>query len=254
MPNRSFRLSLLVAALMAMGCRTDEVFIPMPPVLKQPAFARLLIWPTIFTLSTVAPGDTLQLTIWAYDAVGARLSGTGAAIYTSSDPSIASVSRTGLVTAAAPGTAEITAALTLGGVSLTATMTVRVENLDYSNVTGVYDLTASIKDFDPAWGNLDDVRYEAVLALSAASGPPWLGGTYRLLQLIYPSGENIALTATGNLTPFYDDRGRLIIALGDRQTYGLTLIVATLAPEFIDGTFGCCGHISGTFEARRRRP
>jgi hypothetical protein len=249
MSNRSFRLSLLIFAVV-IGCETDDVFKPMLPV-PAPQFTTLRISPSDYTLSTVAPGNTVQLGILAYDRAGLPLPVTGTATYSSSGPAIASVGPGGLVTAASPGSAVITAALTLGGVTRTASMTVSVQTIDYSDATGVYDVTARITSFDPAWGDLNGYRYEAVLTLSEVSGPPWLQGTYRVLRLISPMSDSVAMTDAGTVTPFYFG-SRLVIALGEQHTYGLSLIVATLDSGLIDGTFGCCGHISGTFEARRR--
>lgn len=69
----------------------------------------------------VQAGQTYQLVALVLDAAQNPLTGR-AITWTSGTPSVATVSNTGLVTAAAPGTARITA--TAGGVSGSATVTV----------------------------------------------------------------------------------------------------------------------------------
>jgi hypothetical protein len=238
MANRLLKLILLVFAALVVGCGTE------PRVLTS-----VLVRPTVHTLSTVAPGNTLQLNISAFDDAGSPIPRIDKATYSSSAPAIAAVSGSGVVTAAAPGIAKITAALTLGGVTRTDSMTVWV------HTPGVYDLTALVTTFDAAWGNLDGYRYTAVLALRQAAGSAALGGTYADLRNIGPGGDSFAVNDTGSVTAFFDPRGQLIIELvGNRQRVGLTLIVAKLASGFIEGTFGCCGHIAGTFKATHRQP
>ena len=253
MAKGSLRLILPVFAALGVACGGDGGIEPGshpgPRVLT-----RLEVTPTEFLLNTVAPGNTLQLTIRAYDQAGAPLLSGGAVTYTSSAPAIAAVTSSGVVTATAPGTAEITTALTLGGTTKTASTTVTVYTLDYSDNTGVYDLTAVITTFDPAWGeDLAGYRYTAVLTLHDEWDAPWFAGTYSDLRLIGPSGDSTAVADSGIVTASFDRRGRLVVELvDDRNHLGLSLIVATLTPGFMDGDFGCCGHISGRFSATRR--
>ena len=58
--------------------------------------------------SLLVPGDTLQLEVVVLDAAGSEVQGA-AITWTSSDPAVATVSSTGLVTAEAEGTTTITA-------------------------------------------------------------------------------------------------------------------------------------------------
>ena len=179
--------------------------------------------------------------------------GTGAASYSSSDPAIAAVSSSGIVTAATRGTAVITAALTLGGVTRSASMTVWVHTLDYSDVTGVYDLTALVTTSDPAWGNMDGYRYTAVLTVEEWD-PTWLRGKYADLKYVGPGFDAVAVNDTGSVTAREFHGRRVVELIGNRQRVGLALLLDTLASGFIAGTFGCCGHIGGTFKATRRQP
>jgi len=259
MTKRSLRLILPVFAALGVACGTDgdwAAAIASGPEPDPPVLTRIEVAPTDYALNTVKPGNTLQLTIAAYDQAGAPMPSTGAATYSSSAPAIAAVSGSGVVTAAARGTAEITAALTLGGITRTASMTVTVYVRDYSDNAGVYDLIALITTFDPAWGeDLHGYRYTAVVTLHDAWDAPWFAGTYSDLRLIGPSGDSTAVAVSGMVTASFDRGGRLVVELrGDRDHVGLTLVVATLAPGFMDGDFGCCGHIGGTFTATRRPP
>ncbi|HYU91394.1 MAG TPA: Ig-like domain-containing protein, partial [Gemmatimonadales bacterium] len=110
--RRSLRLILPVFLALGAACG-DGGFAPR-------LFMALEVSPTAFALFTVPPGNTLQLTILAYDQTGATLPFTSGATYSSNAPAIAGVSNSGVVTAAAPGTAKITAALTPGGETRTA--------------------------------------------------------------------------------------------------------------------------------------
>jgi hypothetical protein len=249
MAERSLGLLLPVFAALGLACESDGGFEPEPRVLNT-----LVVTPTDTTLFTGAPQNTLQLYVVALDQTTAPMPGAGAATYSSSAPAIAEVSSSGLVTAVAPGTAEITTTLTLGGVTRTAPTTVTVYAIDYSGIYGVYDLTALITIFDPAWGDLTGYRYTAVLTLGEMWDPPWLiEGRYADLRSIGPGGDTSVVADTGSVTSSLDRRGRLVIELvGNKPRIGLTLSVATLASGLIDGTLGCCGHISGTFTATRR--
>ncbi len=221
-----------------------------PP--PEPVFTTLEVMPTDVALTTAAPGNTVQLSIQARDQTGAPMSGTGAATYVSSAPAIVGVSSSGVVTAAAPGTAVITTTLTLGDSTHTASTTVTVYTGDYSDFVGVFDVTALITSFDPAWGvDLTGYRYTAVLTLEQEAGPPGFGGTFADLWLIGPAGDSTAVAATGVVTASIGSGGRVVIDLFGSHNV-LTLVVPSLASGFNDGLFGCCGHISGTFAATRR--
>lgn len=73
------------------------------------------------TRTFVSPGETAEATVTARDAMGNVVAGQPVA-WTSSNPRVATVSGSGVVTAGSPGTASITA--TVGGVSGQATIAV----------------------------------------------------------------------------------------------------------------------------------
>jgi len=161
-----------------------------------------------------------------------------------------------VVTPAGLGEAVITAALTHGGITRTASMNVTAYAGHLWDVHGTYDLNAPITTFETAQGDLTGYRYTAVVWLGVGyfSLLP-LEGTYADLRIIGPGGDTLVVADTGSIISSIDSRGRLIVKLiGNEDRTELELTVASLTPEFIDGGFGCCGHISGAFTATRRDP
>lgn len=116
---------LLTCAAFGVACGSDGGFEPeQPPAVI--IFTTFEVSPTLADLSTLAGANTLQLTLSARDQTGAPMPGAAATTYSSSAPSIAGVSSSGVVTGAAPGTAVIAATLTLGGITLSDAMTATV--------------------------------------------------------------------------------------------------------------------------------
>jgi plastocyanin len=85
----------------------------------------LEVTPTTATLFTVAPGNTVTLSVVAKDQDGGTMSGSPS--FSSDNSSIATVGADGTVTGVGAGSAGITASLTAGGVTKTATATVTVQ-------------------------------------------------------------------------------------------------------------------------------
>ncbi len=114
--SRSIRVLVPLGALvLALACGGDDPVDPTP----TPTVATVVVSPATATFEAV--GATTQLSAVARDAQGNAVSGT-AFSWTSGDGSVATVSTTGLVTAAGNGQTQITA--TAGGVAGTATVTV----------------------------------------------------------------------------------------------------------------------------------
>jgi Bacterial Ig-like domain (group 2) len=262
--RRSLKLLLAVFAAAAIGCADNGPggsFEPEPPTNEPqpppsqpqlpPDLTRLEVRPANFALATSAPGNTLQLTAWAFYRNGAICDCTGTAAYSSSAPAIAAVSSGGLITAAAPGTAEIMATLTQDGITRSASMTVTVYDRD---LQGDYNLNALITSFDPAWGeDLEGYRYLAAVTLEEQSGPAWVTGWYADLRLVSPGGDSYPITDFGLVTGDIGPNGEALIELlGEGDSIDLTLIVGAATPTSTSGTWGCCGHISGTFTIERR--
>jgi plastocyanin len=82
--------------------------------------------PGTAALFTVAPENTVSLSVVAKDQNGAVLS-SESATFTSSDQAVATVGNSGVVTAVSAGTAEITTSLTVGSVTKTAVATATVQ-------------------------------------------------------------------------------------------------------------------------------
>jgi len=87
----------------------------------------LEVTPATATLFTVAPGNAVTLSVVAKDQDGQTLAGAGSPSFSSDNGAIARVSVDGTITAVAAGTARITASLTVGGVTKTATTTVTAQ-------------------------------------------------------------------------------------------------------------------------------
>ncbi len=252
MLKRSLRLIAPVFAALGVACEGYRGIEPERRVLTT-----IEVKPTDAWLSTIAPGNMVQLSFWAYDQSGVLMPmpRVGAVTYSSSAPAIARVSSSGVVTSVAPGTAAISAALTVLGVARTLSMTVTVHNGDYSGIAGVYDLTALVTSFDPGWEDLTGYRYTAALTLGGEGAQP-VRGTFADLRLIGPGGDTTHIATTGLVTGSIDPRGRLIIELFSDGTHGnrftLTLIVETRTSGLIDGTFDH-DQIRGTFTATRNQ-
>lgn len=119
-------------------------------------------------------------------------------------------------------------------------------------IDGVYDLTALITRFDPAWGDLTGYRYTAVLTLRQDNRDTF-EGTYADLQLVGPDGESSDWEYTGFVRGSLGLDGRVVVELvGGNHTWTTWWGQGKLVSGVIDGAWGCCGHIGGTFTATRR--
>ena len=116
------RPALLVAAVfLAVACGGgDGGTGPSPNGL-----ATVSVSPTSSTLYSIAPGNTVSLTVVGKDKSGAVLAGTPT--FLSGNPAAATVDAAGLVTATGPGASVITATLAVAGVTKSGTMTVGVQ-------------------------------------------------------------------------------------------------------------------------------
>lgn len=128
---RSLRLALALCAALTGACGSDPGLGPdSRGTAPTRVLTRLEVAPTNGVLKL---GHGQQLTITASDQFGVKmLNGsdsqwTDAVTFVSSAREIAEVGSHGLVTAGAPGTAKITASLTLAGVTVTGWTTVNVD-------------------------------------------------------------------------------------------------------------------------------
>ena len=252
MTKRSPIPILFACAAIGVACGSERSFEPERP----PVFTTLDVRPTVADLFTVAPGTTVQLSTAAWDQRGEQMPGVGATTYSSSTPAIAGVSSSGVVTAVAPGTAVITATLTLGGITRRASMTATVHpgsaSVGSPEIAGVYDLTALITSSDPAWGIEEGTRQTAVITIQHARDTPLFTGTFTDFRAISPSGETLT-GKPGFVSGSIDPDRVVVIKLsfeGSKTHYWYGK--GMLASRQIVGRFEAGGHISGTFTAELR--
>jgi Tol biopolymer transport system component len=133
-------------------------------------------------------------------------------------------------------------------------MTVRV--VGSTIINGVYDLRASVTDFDPGWGyDMTGYQYTATLRFEEDARFPGIVGTFSDLRATGPDVEPRAPMG-GVITTSTARGGRLVIELKvkeDVTSFRLTLVPnGNLLGPVMQGWFGCCGHIGGPFTATRR--
>jgi len=161
--------------------------------------------------------NTVQVTLVPLDQTGNAMQVTdGTAEYSSSAPEIAKVTNTGVVTAAGPGTAVITAVFTLGDSTRTATMSATVHEWPdkLPDISGVYDLAAVFTRWDGALGMPPGSRETAVLTIEQSGNTPVLKGTFADLGSAYPDESNVQGSYSGVLSGTFDCLGRVVIELG----------------------------------------
>ena len=121
--------ALLALVFLLSACGGDSGVTPPPPPPPSPVVDRVVVVPAALTLNVGATG---QLQASALDAAGAPINGATFS-YTSSAPTIASVSTLGTITAKLTGTATITT--TSGGKSATTAVTVQLAPVGNITVT-----------------------------------------------------------------------------------------------------------------------
>ena len=126
--------------VLAAGCGGDGGSGPEARVLTTVELS-----PVTAGLFTVAPGNTVTLTVAAKDQNGQIMTGLGPASFSTSNAGIATVDGNAVVSAVAPGTAEISASLTVGSETEAATMQVTVQEAAASAL-----VTAPSLAFTPA--------------------------------------------------------------------------------------------------------
>ncbi|MBA3557968.1 MAG: Ig-like domain-containing protein [Gemmatimonadaceae bacterium] len=124
MTARSITLMLLVTSAFSIACESTRVTESVqpgvdPPGLDPSVFTTLEVLPSTVTLEQ---GSTVQLGIVARDQRGVLMADAGAVTFSSSDPAIATVSGSGMVTGVAAGTADILVTKTAAGVTRSAKM------------------------------------------------------------------------------------------------------------------------------------
>jgi hypothetical protein len=128
-------LAAYAALIVGCGCSGSSG----PPDSPDPparVFTSLTVTPASAGICTIAPGNTVSVTVSALDQSGQIMTGLGNASFTSSSQSVATVDATGLVTALLQGTTQITASLTANAITRTASSAITVASALTSSVTG----------------------------------------------------------------------------------------------------------------------
>ena len=222
-----------------------------PPRPSERVLTTLEVTPLTADVCMPAPTNSVYLTLVPRDQTGERMEvKEGTAEYSSSAPEIAAVSDSGIVTAAAPGTAVITAVFTLGDSTRTASMSATVHETpgEQPEISGVYDLAAVVTRWDGAFGLPPGSQETAVLTIEQSGNTPILTGTFANFGDFYPhSGTNLSGSYSGVLSGTFDCLGRVVIELsgeGDQYpfwrgkgTVDGGRIVGDFSSTFIGGTF-----------------
>ena len=223
MTKPSFSLILPLFVTLVVGCRGDSV--GPKPVDQGRVLTTLEVSPSI---TTIFPENTAQLTISAWDQFRVPIletfpgewAASGKATYVSSAPLIATVNDSGLVMGVSPGTAEITATLTLAGVTRTASVTETVLNKPPPDLSVPLQIYADIAD-----------GLQLVLVTRAGGGINYAMVTVNGSALALDTGSGcVAGPCIGSY------RGRLSLAAGSQvalevKADGLTIEATGKVPE-----------------------
>ncbi len=127
--------------ILATGCGGEDGGSgPDPRVLTT-----LELTPATAGLFTVAPGNTVTLTVVAKDQDGQVMTGVGPASFSTSNAGVATVDGNATVAAVGSGTAEIAASLTVGSETEAASMQVSVaggggERVGHGSFAGIHSV------------------------------------------------------------------------------------------------------------------
>ena len=249
-------LIIILCLGFVIGCARDEIAGPQASVPANRVFTKLEITPGNIVL---LPDSTSQLTIRALDQFGepmlADADGSGntnwasKTLYWNEDPRIVQVNDRGLVKGIAPGRARVRIQLTIAGQTIEVVTTPTVSGPS-GFPPGVYDLTAQITDFDSAWGDFTGYRYSAILTFTSSGN-----GTVGEFKLLEPNGNVTASIGNGVVNSYIDFAGRIVdeIATANFHFSLVSPVQDPLDSRLVTGVFGCCGHIGGTFTAKRRQ-
>lgn len=178
MTRRSIALLGLTNIMYLAACESDRV---VQPAQREPAavLTRIDVSPRLMLL----PGLAATLAITAYGQHDEQIAWTrGNVSFSSSDTTVVSVDA-GVVSAIAPGSAEIKTTLTLNGVTLTGVTRVDVGTIPSP---GAYLLTATILNPNSPWGEYTCCTITAFVTFELRNG--LLTGTFSKFTLILADG------------------------------------------------------------------
>jgi plastocyanin len=200
MTARSTTLMLLVTSALGIACESNRITQVQPgPDSVQPkpdpsVFTTLEVVPSTVTLEE---GSTVQLGIFAWDQRGALMAESTGAIFSSSDPAIARVSASGMVTGVAAGIADISVTKTVAGVTRSAALKATIHPV----ISSAYQvITADLKrGWQPSVAHLT----AGGTVLWVTAGPrSWSDVPHRMLYLLdkhYEAVDSLDLS-TGSAT------------------------------------------------------
>lgn len=167
---------LIVCAAAGLACAGDESLAPTPQAKESRVFTRVSLGP----LSPQPyPGESFSLLVVASDQRGAPMV-ADAITYSSSDPAVATVSESGIVTAVTVGTAIISATAIIGTSSRTGAILVTVnEPHDPYTPYGVL-LVFGARGWEPPVVHVN----AGTLVEWSASGTSWSGVRTDILWLM----------------------------------------------------------------------
>lgn len=123
---RAISLMLLLTSVVSIACEGNRITEsvqpqpdPPPPQVDPSVLTTLEVVPSTVTLDE---GSTVQLEVTARDQRGLLIGGVSGITFSSSVPSVAVVSNSGIVRAVAAGIADISVTRTVAGVTLSAAM------------------------------------------------------------------------------------------------------------------------------------
>jgi hypothetical protein len=213
MMRRPLTLAVLACAAALAGC--DNSNPAEPDALPTRVISELYLLPFEGTLFTIGLPDKLPLEVRALDQWGQDMDWTRSITFISNAPAVAVVDERGVVTAVAAGIAKISATVTIGGVTRSASMTASVVEPPVLPVSGTYDVEALVSCcLTNAAG--ESLNYTGVLTFPGQDGTVGPVGTFAGWQLRTPAGEALGQPLSGTiLLAFWSGRPYLKLLFSD---------------------------------------
>jgi plastocyanin len=202
MTARSITLMLLVSSALSIACESTRVTESVqpgiaPPGLDPSVFTTLEVLPSTVTLDQ---GSTVQLQIVARDQRGTLIVHSPGTTFSSSDPAIATVSGSGMVTGVAAGTADISVTKTIAGLTRSAAMKATIRQPIPPIPSASLVITADLqRGWQPAVAHL---TVGGTVQWLTAGPRSWSGVPHRMLYLLdagYAAVDSLDLS-TGSAT------------------------------------------------------
>ncbi|MBA3405890.1 MAG: Ig-like domain-containing protein [Gemmatimonadaceae bacterium] len=250
----------LLCVGLALNCSTDAVVPSEPPgapiVQEARTISKLHLSPAADTLFTIGTPGTLDLVLEALDQVGQRMDVSRSVTFASSVPAVATVDERGVVTAVAPGIAKITATVTTGLITRSASMAVSVVEPPVLHLSGTYDFKALVSC---CLGGIHG--FTGVFTFPGPRVTVGLIGTYTDWQPRTPAGEAFGPPLSGTIwLEFWDGRPLLVLVssiypghiLLEMETIAESSTSDTSSPSLQGTWWSEPGWDVGTYTATRR--